>query len=45
MTWVGLPYTMRDWIDLVRKSSTAWKAAALAGVVYGGALAAFAIFN
>lgn len=39
MLWVGLPYMMRDQIDWMRKWKPGWTAAALAGVVYGVALA------
>ena len=42
MIWVGLPYVMRDQIAKVRASRGMWTAAALAGVLYGGALAVFA---
>jgi hypothetical protein len=42
MTWVGLPYVMRDQIAKARASRALWTAAALAGVLYGGALAVFA---
>ena len=45
MVWVGLPYLMRDQIDWFRKSRADWNAAALAGVVYGGLLTAFAFFG
>lgn len=44
MIWVGLPYLLRDQIDWARKSKPIWSAAALAGVIYGGLLAAFALF-
>jgi hypothetical protein len=43
MTWVGLPYVLRDQIDWVRKSRAIWSAAALAGLIYGGLLAGFAL--
>lgn len=43
MVWVGLPYALRDQIDWLRGSKALWRAAALAGVVYGGVLAAFAL--
>lgn len=42
MIWVGLPYLLRDQIAWARKSKAVWNAAALAGVIYGGLLAAFA---
>jgi hypothetical protein len=45
MVWVGLPYKLRDQIDWMRKSKGVWNAAAFAGVVYGGLLAAFAIIG
>jgi hypothetical protein len=43
MVWVGLPYLLRDQIDWMRNSKGLWSAAAIAGVVYGGLLAAFAL--
>jgi len=43
MIWVGLPYVLRDQIDWFRKSRALWSAAALAGLVYGGLLACFAL--
>jgi hypothetical protein len=43
MVWVGLPYTLRDQIDWLRKSRGLWSAAAAVGLVYGGLLAAFAL--
>jgi len=43
MIWVGLPYVLRDQIDWFRRSKAIWSAAALAGVVYGGLLAGFAL--
>ena len=36
--WVGMPYLLRDQIDWVSRSDMRWRLAALAGVVYGGAL-------
>jgi hypothetical protein len=45
MVWVGLPYVLRDQIDWIRKSKPLWSAAALAGVIYGGLLAAFALIG
>ena len=45
MTWVGIPYLLRDQIDWFRKSKAIWSAAALAGVIYGGLLAAFALIG
>jgi hypothetical protein len=33
-----MPYIMRDQIDWLAKSDTRWKAATLAGVVYGAAI-------
>jgi hypothetical protein len=45
MVWVGLPYVLRDQIDWLRKSKARWSAAALAGVVYGGLLTAFALIG
>jgi len=45
MIWVGMPYTLRDQIDWVRKSKAAWGAATAAGVVYGGALAVCALMR
>jgi hypothetical protein len=45
MVWVGLPYLMRDGIEKVRASSGLWSAAALAGVIYGGVLAGFALLG
>jgi len=43
MVWVGLPYVLRDQIDWVRKSKALWAVGAVAGIVYGGALAGFAL--
>jgi hypothetical protein len=45
MVWVGLPYLLRDQIDWARKSRPIWTAAALAGVLYGGLLTAFALIG
>jgi hypothetical protein len=45
MFWVGLPYLLRDQIDCLRKSKGLWTAAALAGVLYGGLLTAFALIG
>jgi hypothetical protein len=45
MVWVGLPYLLRDQIDWFRKSKAIWSAAALAGIIYGGLLAAFALIG
>jgi hypothetical protein len=45
MVWVGIPYVLRDQIDWIRKSKGAWSAAAIAGVLYGGLLAAFALIR
>lgn len=45
MVWVGLPYILRDQIDWMRKSRGIWNAAALAGLVYGGLLTAFAVIG
>jgi hypothetical protein len=45
MVWVGMPYLMRDFIDRARSSSTLWSVAALAGIVYGGVLAGYAIIG
>lgn len=45
MIWVGLPYVLRDQINWFRKSKTIWSAAALAGLIYGGLLAAFAVIG
>jgi hypothetical protein len=45
MIWVGLPYLLRDQIDWLRGSRATWSAAALAGVVYGGLLAGFALIG
>ena len=45
MTWVGLPYLLRDQIDWFRKSHIHWRAAALAGLIYGGLLTAFALIG
>jgi len=45
MTWVGLPYLLRDQIDWCRNSKAIWSAAALAGVIYGGLLAGFALIG
>jgi hypothetical protein len=45
MIWVGKPHLLRDWIDWFGKSKGVWSAAALAGVVYGGALAAFGVMG
>ena len=45
MVWVGIPYILRDQIDWLRKSKAAWSAAAVAGVLYGGLLAAFALIR
>jgi hypothetical protein len=45
MVWVGLPYLLRDQIDWIRQSKGIWNAAAVAGVVYGGLLTAFAVMG
>jgi hypothetical protein len=45
MIWVGLPYLLRDWIDLARKSKAIWIAAATAGILYGGLLAVFGLLR
>jgi hypothetical protein len=45
MVWVGLPYLLRDQIDWCRKSKALWNTAALAGVIYGGLLAGFALIG
>jgi len=45
MVWVGLPYLLRDQIDWFRSSKAVWSAAALAGVIYGGLLAGFALIG
>ncbi len=45
MFWVGLPYLMRDFVEFCRKSKAIWNAAALAGVVYGGVLAAYGLMR
>jgi hypothetical protein len=45
MIWVGMPYKLRDMIDFFRNSKPAWTAAAAAGVVYGGLLAAFGLIR
>lgn len=36
--WVGMPYTLRDQISWVSKSSTRWNGLAAGGVVYGVAV-------
>ena len=41
MFWVGMPYTLRDQIGWVAGSEKRWRAAALAGIVYGALLVAF----
>lgn len=38
MFWVGKPHLMRDQIDWVQRSALRWKAAVLAGIVYGAVL-------
>lgn len=43
MFWVGIPYLLRDQIDLFRRSKAAWNGAAVAGVIYGGLLAVVGI--
>ena len=43
--WIGTPYVLRDQVDWVRKSKGVWSAGALAGVVYGGLLAGFALMR
>ncbi len=45
MVWVGLPYVLRDQIAWFRKSKATWNVAALAGVIYGGLLAGFALIG
>jgi hypothetical protein len=40
-----MPYLMRDQIDWFRKSKRVWSTAAIAGLVYGGLLAAFALLG
>jgi hypothetical protein len=40
MFWVGMPYTLRDQIGWVTASEKRWRAAALAGVIYGTLLLA-----
>ncbi len=45
MLWVGLPYLLRDQIAWASKSKPVWGVAALAGVIYGGLLAAFALLG
>ena len=45
MVWVGMPYLLRDQIDWMRQSKTAWGAATVAGVVYGGLLAGCALIR
>ena len=45
MVWVGLPYVLRDQVEWFRKSKAIWSAAALAGVIFGGLLAGFALMG
>jgi hypothetical protein len=45
MVWVGLPYVLRDQVDWFRRSKAVWSAAAVAGMVYGGLLAAFGVMG
>jgi hypothetical protein len=45
MTWVGLPYLLRDQIDWFRGSKALWSVAALGGIIYGGLLAGFALIG
>jgi hypothetical protein len=45
MMWVGIPYILRDQIDWIRKSKPAWGAAMVAGLVYGGLMAGFALIG
>ena len=40
MFWVGMPYTLRDQIGWVTGSEKRWRAAALAGIIYGALLVA-----
>src|SRR5580692_7496449 len=40
MFWVGMPYTLRDQIGWVTGSEKRWRAAALAGIIYGALLMA-----
>jgi len=45
MVWVGIPYVLRDQIDWLRKSKALWSLAAVAGILYGGLLAAFGLMH
>ncbi len=39
MFWIGMPYVLRDHVAWITKSESRWRAAALAGIVYGVVLA------
>jgi hypothetical protein len=45
MVWVGIPYVLRDQIDWMRRSKAAWSAATIAGMLYGGLMAGFALIH
>jgi len=45
MVWVGVPYILRDQIELLRRSKAAWGAAMAGGVLYGGLLAGCALLH
>jgi len=38
MFWIGMPYLLRDQIAWLQKGESRWRAAALAGVIYGAVL-------
>ncbi len=38
MFWIGMPYVLRDHISWVTKNESRWRAAALAGLIYGAIL-------
>ena len=38
MFWIGMPYVLRDQIAWLTKNESRWRAAALAGVIYGALL-------
>jgi len=43
MFWVGMPYTLRDQIGWVTGSEKRWRAAGLAGIIYGALLMTLAM--
>jgi len=42
--WVGMPWTLRDQISWVTAQASRYRAAAAAGVIYGAAMLAVAVF-